>query len=271
MQHDVFHVQVEPGVIAVITSGLERFLTPSPVPAEVAHAPAEASPQAQALIAALSAATLPVMPGDLQIVLLPGSARSQVAALAGAAPIPASYNLSVLAGYYYTVEPSSLGVPALPAGLAAISPQAGAALLHPPWGAQSCWPALQASPTDWLVQQPACFLAEALSVQAARRRRPHLHRRSSTGACCFLSACCAPCHCRHYRPCSAVFPTKLGALPPDFRWSCSSMVCASGCPRGVQLQSVVRASYPASPPPYLLRRTYQPRPDCTGGGGKRAF
>ena len=118
--------QVGPGVMAVIPSGLERFLTPSPVPGEVARAPAAASPQAQALIAALSAATLPSMPRDLQIVLLPGSVRGQVAALEGAAPVPASYNLSILADYYYVVEPSSMGVTTLPPGLASVSPQAGA-------------------------------------------------------------------------------------------------------------------------------------------------
>ena len=47
--------------------------------------------------------------------------------LAGAIPIPSSFNVPILAGYNYLLKPSVLAIPALPAGFSSISPKAGPA------------------------------------------------------------------------------------------------------------------------------------------------
>lgn len=122
-------LQMMPGVLVVLASGDERFLTSrsgqAPAPAPVASSTGAATPQGiQALLSSADIASLPTVPQGLQIILLPPNAV--IPGLPASSPIPASFQVpAALSSYNYILTSSGAQLPTLPAGLSSITPTQG--------------------------------------------------------------------------------------------------------------------------------------------------
>ncbi len=118
-----------PGVLVVLASGDERFLTSrnpqSPAPAPVAAGSAAAAPQSiQQMLSSADFSSLPTMPQGLQIILLPADAV--IPGMPTSSPIPASFQVpAALSSYNYILTSSGAQIPSLPSGLSSITPTQG--------------------------------------------------------------------------------------------------------------------------------------------------